>query len=65
LLAGIELGLKLKFGAEGLQLLPEIKQLTDVEMLRAVRQAIETAATPDELRRVWSPRRRARKGQGT
>jgi len=55
LLAGIELGLELKFGAAGLQLLPEIQQLTDVEVLRAVRQAIKTAASPDELRRVWAP----------
>jgi hypothetical protein len=55
LLAGIELGLELKFGAEGLQLMPEISQLRDVEVLRAVRQAIKTAATPAELRRAWAP----------
>jgi hypothetical protein len=55
LLEGIELGLELKFGAAGLQLMPEIKQLTDVEMLRGVLQAIKTAASPDELRRLWVP----------
>jgi hypothetical protein len=55
LLAGIELGLELKFGGAGLQLMPEISQLTDVDLLRAVRQAIKTAASPEELRRVWAP----------
>ncbi len=55
LLAGIELALKLKFGAEGLLLLPEIQQIADVDSLRAVHQAIESAAHPDELRRIWSP----------
>jgi hypothetical protein len=55
LLAGIELGLDLKFGAAGLQLMAEVKEITDVEVLRAVRQAIKTAASPDELRRIWSP----------
>ena len=54
LLAGIELGLELKFGAAGLQLMPEISQLTDVEKLRAIRQAIKTAGSPEELRRVWT-----------
>jgi hypothetical protein len=55
LLEGIELGLEVKFGAAGLQLMPEIKQLTDVEMLRGVLQAIKTAASPEELRRLWVP----------
>jgi hypothetical protein len=55
LLAGIELGLELKFGAEGLRLLPEIQQLTDVDVLRAVRQSIRTAATPEDLREIWAP----------
>ena len=52
LLAGIELGLELKFGTEGLRLMQEIKQITDVEVLRTVRQAIKTVASPDELRKV-------------
>jgi hypothetical protein len=53
--AGIELGLELKFGAEGLQLMPEIRQLTDIEMLRSIRQAIKTATSPEQLRRIWTP----------
>ncbi|MCI0458307.1 MAG: hypothetical protein L0Z62_15190 [Gemmataceae bacterium] len=55
LLAGIELGLELKLGAQGLQLMPEIRQITDIEKLRAIRQAIRTATTPDDLRKVWAP----------
>ena len=54
LLAGIELGLELKFGAAGLQLMREISQLTDVEVLRAVRQAIKTAASSNVLRLICS-----------
>src|SRR5262249_37537065 len=59
-LEGIELGLKLRFGEAGLALLPEIRQLEDDEKLAAVLAAIETAATPKELRRVWEPKRRGR-----
>lgn len=54
LLEGIEVLLRVKFGAEGSQLLPEIRQISDLERLRAVLQAIETAATPEELRRVYA-----------
>jgi hypothetical protein len=55
LLRGIELCLKIKFGAAGLELLPEIRQLGDVSKLEAVLPAIETAASPEEVRRVWAP----------
>src|SRR5437667_463908 len=65
LLRGIEGILKLKFGEEGLQLLPEIRELQDHELLEEVLEAIETAATPDKLRRVWASKRRPRKGQRT
>ena len=54
LLAGIEFGLKLKFGPAGSQLLPEIRSIEDVDQLRSVHRAIETAATPEELRRLWA-----------
>ncbi len=53
LLQGIELGLELKFGAEGLKLLPEIRALWELEVLQAVLQAIKTATTPGELRQIW------------
>jgi hypothetical protein len=65
LLGGIEVSLEIKFGADGLKLLPEIRELQDVEMLEAVQQAIKTAASPEELRRVWAPERRSRKKRRT
>jgi hypothetical protein len=55
LLEGIEIALKLRFGPDGLLLLlPEIRQVRDVEVLRTIHRAIETAATPDALRKIWS-----------
>jgi hypothetical protein len=55
LLQSIEVCLRIKFGPVGVQLLPEIHQLADLSKLDAVLQAIKTAASPDELRRVWAP----------
>jgi hypothetical protein len=63
LLQGIEVSLELKFGAEGLELLPEIRELQDPEVLQAVLEAIKTADSPAELREVWVPKRRPRKGR--
>ncbi len=65
LLRGIEVCLKIKFGAAGLELLPEIRELQDHELLQAVLEAIKTADSPDDLRRVWAPKRRSRKGRRT
>ena len=65
LLEGIELGLEVKFGAEGLALMPEIRELQDPGVLEAVLEAIETASSPDEVRRVWARGRRPKKGRRT
>jgi hypothetical protein len=54
LLIGIEAYLDGKFGAEGVKLLPEIHQIHDYEVLQIVLNAIKTASTPDEVRRVWT-----------
>lgn len=54
LLAGIEACLKVKFGAEGSKLMPEIRALRNHEMLQTVLDAIGTAASPEDLRRVWA-----------
>jgi hypothetical protein len=51
-LEAIELGLKLRFGAEGLQCFPAFQSLVDISLLRRVKQAIETAATLDEVRKL-------------
>ena len=53
LLAGIELGLELKFGTEGLQLMSEISQIKDLEVLTAIREGIRTKNTLEEIRQVY------------
>jgi hypothetical protein len=53
LLAGIRFGLKLKFGTEGVALLPEIYRIEDVALLQALQDALETVSTPAELRRLY------------
>jgi len=53
LLKGIELGLEVKFGAEGLKLLPEISELSDLQVIEEVLQAIKTATTPEQVRQIW------------
>ena len=63
--AGIELGLELKFGTDGLKLMPEINEITEVEELRSIREAIKTASSPDAVRRVWAPKRKPKKGRRT
>ena len=55
LLAGIEVVLDIKFGAEALtRLMPEIRELSNNDLLRAVLHGIKTANTPEELRQIWS-----------
>jgi predicted transposase YdaD len=53
LLEGISTGLELKFGTEGLQLMPEIQALDSLETLEAILKAIKTVKTIDELRQVY------------
>ncbi len=61
LLHGLEVSLQLKFGDEGLKLMPELRELQDHELLDAVLGAIPGATSPDDLRRVWTRKRRSRK----
>ena len=51
---GIETALELKFGEAGLGLMPEIQAIADDAKLGAILRAIRTAASPDDLRRVWA-----------
>lgn len=53
LLEGISLGLRLKFGSEGLGVLPEISEISDVEQLRAILAALAEVNTLDELRSIY------------
>jgi predicted transposase/invertase (TIGR01784 family) len=50
---GIRLALDLKFGAEGLALMPEVAAIGDLATLRAVRDAIRPARTVDDIRAVY------------
>ncbi len=61
LLEGIEACLRMKFGAEGLDLMPELREIQDHVLLRKILHAIETAASPDDLRRLWTRNRRSKK----
>jgi hypothetical protein len=60
LLQGIEVGLELKFGAEGLELMPELREIRDIELLRKILKRILTADSPADLRRVWTRKRRTK-----
>lgn len=53
LLAAIELGLELKFGASGLELIPEISQIQDVDVLRGIQEGLRTINSLDELREIY------------
>jgi len=46
---GIESLLRVRFGEEGLKLMPEIHEIHDEEQLEAILKALETAASPDEV----------------
>ncbi len=54
LLIGIELVLELKFGAAGLELLPEICALADSQVIEAIYNTLRTASTVDEVRQVYA-----------
>ncbi|WP_414515956.1 cytosolic protein [Nostoc sp. PCC 9305] len=53
LLKGIALGLKLKFGETGQNLLPEIESIQDVSVLEAILSGIDTASTVSQLRQIY------------
>ena len=51
---GIELALELKFGADGLALMPLVRQANKPELLRTVRQTLRTAETLEPIRTLLS-----------
>ncbi len=53
LLKGIETSLEIKFGAEGLEIFPEISQIQDVDVLEAILTGIKTKNTLEELRQIY------------
>ena len=54
----------MKFGAEGLELMPELREIQDHERLDAVLEAIPKAASLEELR-VLEARRLSKKAKRT
>jgi hypothetical protein len=58
LLEGIEVALDVKFGAEGLELMPDLREIRDPELLRKVLAGIKAAESPEDVRRVWTRKRR-------
>ena len=57
LLDAIELGLELKFGEQGLHLLPEIRKIKDQDVLHAIREGIKIAKNLTELRRIYQQKK--------
>ncbi|MBN3949197.1 MAG: Rpn family recombination-promoting nuclease/putative transposase [Nostoc sp. NMS7] len=54
LYSGIELALEIKFSNQGLELMPIISQITDLQKLKAIQQAIKTVNTVNELQQILS-----------
>lgn len=52
ILESLELSLELKFGIEGLAILPEISQIQDVEQLRAIQAGLKASDTLLKLRQI-------------
>jgi hypothetical protein len=51
---GIESLLKVRFAEQGLALMPEIREIYEEDKLEAILEALETAASPDDVRRLWA-----------
>jgi predicted transposase YdaD len=52
ILSSIEVALEIKFGNDGLQLLPAISQILDLERLKAIQGSLRKVSTLDELRQI-------------
>jgi flagellar biosynthesis/type III secretory pathway protein FliH len=48
----IEMGLQLRFGAEGYRLMPKIYKIEDVPALRSVKDAVRSMKNIDEIKMV-------------
>ncbi len=53
LLNGIETGLELKFGTKGLQILPEIRKIQDLNVLMAINKGLRRTNTLVDLCRIY------------
>jgi flagellar biosynthesis/type III secretory pathway protein FliH len=50
---GIRMDLKLRFGAEGLALMPEVQALQDEALLRRILEALIRGSSLEEVRQIW------------
>ena len=53
LLRGLAVALDVKFGIEGLKLMPELREIEDLGILEIIEQAIRTVKSPEELRQLY------------
>ena len=53
----------MKFGAESLELMPELREIYDHVLLEKILDRIETADSPAALRRYWTRKRRPKKAE--
>ncbi len=53
-LEGIEAVLEVRFQDAGLQLMPEIRLISNPEKLETILQAAKTVDSPEELRKLWA-----------
>ncbi|WP_214662790.1 hypothetical protein [Amazonocrinis nigriterrae] len=51
-LSSIELTLEVKFGDEGLNLMPKISQISDIEELKTIQRSILSSETVEEVKRI-------------
>jgi hypothetical protein len=51
----VELGLELRFGDEGLELIPAFMEVYDIDDIKAVINALRTGVSLEEVRRLCSP----------
>lgn len=54
LYSGIELALEIKFGNQSSELMSIISQITDLQKLKTIQQAIKTVNTVNELQQILS-----------
>lgn len=55
ILSGIEIGLELRFGQDGLGLLPEVYKIEDIALLRVLQRALRTVTSLDAWRQLYLP----------
>ena len=54
LLDGLEVALEIKFGVPGLLLMPELRNIKDINTLKLVRSMIRSVNSPDEIRLAYA-----------